>query len=235
VVAKPRVVAKTDQLPPLALDRLYAERFPEEQRAAKAELWRVLYDAFFAAYVPPDATVVDLGAGYCDLINAVRAPRRIAVDLNPDTPGFAAPGVEVLALPIERLADRIAPSSVDVVFASNVLEHLPGSDALLAVLGGVRRVLRPHGRLVIVQPNVRVLGGAFWDFFDHTLPLSEKGMSEALLLAGFRITECRARFLPYTTKSRLPQSSLLVRAYVRVRLAQWLFGKQMLVVAEPAD
>jgi SAM-dependent methyltransferase len=227
-VATPNV----EDVPALALDRLYAERFPEEERAAKAELWRVLYDAFFAAYVPADATVVDLGAGYCDLINAVRARRRIAVDLNPDTPGFAAPGVEVMPLSIERIAERLPASSVDVAFASNVLEHLPGSDALLAVLGGVRRVLRPGGRLIIVQPNVRVLGGAFWDFFDHTLPLSEKGMSEALLLAGFRIAECRARFLPSTTKSRLPQSALLVRAYLRWRPAQWLFGTQMLVVAE---
>jgi SAM-dependent methyltransferase len=218
--------------PALALDRLYAERFPEEERAAKAQLWRVLYDAFFAAYVPADGTVVDLGAGYCDLINAVRARRRIAVDLNPDTPGFAAPGVEVLAMHIEQFAEQLSPGSVDVVFASNVLEHLPGSDALLAVLGGVRRVLRPGGRLIIVQPNVRVLGGAVWDFFDHTLPLSEKGMAEALHLARFRIVECRARFLPYTTKSRLPQSALLVRAYLRLRPAQWLFGKQMLVIAE---
>jgi SAM-dependent methyltransferase len=232
VVAKPRVIPDIQEQQPIALDRLYAERFPEEGSAAKAELWRTLYDAFFAAYVPADATVLDLGAGYCDLINAVRAKRRIAVDLNPDTPRFAAPGVEVLPLAIERVAERVAPSSVDVAFASNVLEHLSGSDALLDVLGSTRRVLRPGGQLIIVQPNVRVLGGAFWDFFDHTLPLSEKGMSEALLLAGFRIAECRARFLPYTTKSRLPQSAALVRAYLRLRPAQWLFGKQMLVVAE---
>lgn len=225
-------MAETDESPRLALDRLYAERFPEEERPAKAELWRILYDAFFAAYVPPDATVLDLGAGYCDLINAVRATRRIAVDLNPDSVRFAAPGVEVLAWPIERLAERVDPGSVDVAFASNVLEHLGGSDALLDVLGSVRRVLRPGGRLIIVQPNVRILGGAFWDFFDHTLPLSEKGMAEALGLARFHIVECRARFLPYTTKSRLPQSAVLVRAYLRWRPAQWLFGKQMLVVAE---
>lgn len=226
------MASETDDSSRLALDRLYAERFPEEERASKAALWRVLYDGFFAAYVPPDATVLDLGAGYCDLINAVQATRRIAVDLNPDTPGFAAPGVEVLAWPIERIAEKLDAGSVDVVFASNVLEHLPGSDALLEVLGSVRRVLRPGGRLVIVQPNVRIVGGAFWDFFDHTLPLSEKGMSEALSLSRFHIVECRARFLPYTTKSRLPQSAALVRAYLRWRPAQWLFGKQMLVVAE---
>lgn len=40
------------------------------------------------------------------------------------------------------------------------------------------------------------------------------------------------RFLPYTTKSRLPQAPWLIRLYLRVPLAWWLLGKQALVVAE---
>jgi len=100
------------------------------------------------------------------------------------------------------------------------------------VLAEVRAALRPGGRIMIMQPNVRLVGGAFWDFFDHTLPLSERGMTEALEVAGFRVIECRARFLPYTTKSRLPQWAFLVRLYLRFRPAQYLLGKQMLVVAE---
>ena len=84
---------------------------------------------------------------------------------------------------------------------------------------------------MIMQPNVRVLGGSFWDFFDHTLPLSEKGMTEALTVSGYEVVECRARFLPYTTKSRLPQTDLMVRAYLAFPPAQWIMGKQMLLVA----
>jgi hypothetical protein len=113
-----------------------------------------------------------------------------------------------------------------------VFEHLRSPEALLEVLGDVHSALAPRGRLIIVQPNVRLTGGAFWDFFDHTLPLTEKGMAEALTLAGFRIVESRARFLPYTTKSRLPQLAPLVRLYLALRPAQWLLGKQMLIVAE---
>ena len=82
------------------LDRLYAARFPDRERERKSRLWAVLCNAFFSRYVPADGTVVDLGAGYCDFINHVRASRRIAVDLNPDTARFAAPGVEVLAAPL---------------------------------------------------------------------------------------------------------------------------------------
>jgi SAM-dependent methyltransferase len=216
------------------LDRLYASRFPEREREAKAQLWRTLCDAFFARYVPREGTVLDLGAGYCDFVNNVRAARRIAVDLNPDMPSFAASGVETHLLPLERVGDAVEPGSIDLAFASNVFEHVRGPDALLEILAGVRTALKPGGRLVVMQPNVRLVGGAFWDFFDHTLPLTEKGMVEALTVAGLRVVECRARFLPYTTKSRLPQWPILVRLYLALPPAQWLLGKQMLVVAERA-
>ncbi len=213
------------------LDRIYANRFPEAERAAKARLWRTLCDAFFSRYVPADGTVLDIGAGYCEFINHVRAARRIAVDLNPDTAKAAAKEVEVVALPLERIGESIAPESVDLAFASNVFEHLRGPDVLLEVLAAVRQTLRPGGRLIIMQPNVRALGGEFWDFVDHTLPLTEKGMTEALEISGFQVVERRARFLPYTTKSRLPQWDVLVRLYLALPPAQWLLGKQMLVVA----
>jgi SAM-dependent methyltransferase len=213
------------------LERLYANRFSDSERSEKTNLWRILCDAFFSRYVPPDGTVLDLGSGYCDFINNIAAAHRIAVDLNPATWSAAAEGVDVHALPLERLDEAIAPASVDFAFASNVFEHLRGPDALLEVLAAVHRVLRPGGRLMIMQPNVRLVKGRFWDFFDHTLPLSEKGMSEALTLSGFEIVECRARFLPYTTKSRLPQWPWLVRLYLALPPAQWLAGRQMLLVA----
>jgi hypothetical protein len=56
-------------------------------------------------------------------------------------------------------------------------------------------------------------------------------MVEALTMAGFETLECRARFLPYTTKSRIPQWIPLVRLYLALPLAQRLLGKQMLVVS----
>jgi SAM-dependent methyltransferase len=214
------------------LDRLYAARFHDAERESKARLWHLICEAFFSRYVPESGCVLDLGAGYCDFVNNVHARRRIAVDLNVDTARFAAPGVEVHQLPLERLSEAVERGTVDLAFASNVFEHLRGPDALLKVLANVRAVLRPGGRIVIMQPNVRLVGGAFWDFFDHTLPLSERGMTEALEVAGFRVVECRARFLPYTTKSRLPRFAFLVRLYLRCRPAQYLLGKQMLVVAE---
>lgn len=212
------------------LERIYAHRFTDQDRARKETFWRTICASFFPRYVPPDSVVADLGAGYCEFINHVRARRRFAVDLNPETARLAAPGVEVLSIPLEGLADALEPDSIDVAFASNVFEHLRGPDVLLEILESVRTVLRPGGRLILLQPNVAALGGRFWDYLDHTLPLSERGMVEALDVSGFEVLECRARFLPYTFKSRLPTWSWLVRLYLALPPAQWAFGRQMFVV-----
>ena len=214
------------------IDTLYANRFPDAERRAKTQLWQTLCASFFSHYVAPSDCVLDVGAGYCDFINHVRAQRRIAVDINPETKRHAAPGVEVHRVGLERIPEVVPAGSVDFAFASNVFEHLRNPDALLEVLGGLRTVLRPGGRLLILQPNIRHVGAAFWDFFDHTLPLTEKGMAEALNVAGFDVREERSRFLPYTTKSALPQWGWIVRTYVNVRPLQWLFGKQMLILGE---
>jgi SAM-dependent methyltransferase len=215
-----------------ALGPLYAGRWTDAEIQAKTRLWKVLCDRFLARYIPPEGTVVDLGAGYCQFINNVRAARRIAIDLNPDILAKAAPGVEVHLGPLERLGERIDPESVDVAFASNVFEHLRGPDALLEVLGAVHQVLRPGGRLLVLQPNIRRVGAAFWDFLDHTLPLTERGMAEGLAVAGFRVEECLPRFLPYSIDRRLPLSPALARLYLAFPPARWLFGKQMFLVAK---
>jgi hypothetical protein len=55
-------------------------------------------------------------------------------------------------------------------------------------------------------------------------------MLEALALTGFAPHEVRPRFLPLTTKSAFP---ILVRVYLLCPPLQWLFGKQMFIVAEP--
>ena len=78
------------QTPPLnrldgQLDRLYSNRFSEQERKIKLRMWKTLCESFFSKYVSPDSTVVDIGAGYCEFINSIRARRRIAIDLNPET------------------------------------------------------------------------------------------------------------------------------------------------------
>jgi SAM-dependent methyltransferase len=212
------------------LDRLYQQRFPEAGLAQKNEIWKVLCAGFFQRYVAPSDTVVDIGAGYCEFINNIRASRKIAVDLNPDMRRFAAPGVEVINAPCTEIA-QIAASSVDAVFMSNFLEHLPTKQLVLDTLREALRILRVGGRIIILQPNIRFLPGEYWDFFDHHTPLSDRSLVEALRLVGFLPTVVYPRFLPYTTRSRLPKAAFLVRLYLRFPPAWRVLGKQALIVA----
>lgn len=209
---------------------LYQNRFSDAETARREALWRVLCDDVFARYVRAADTVLDLAAGRCEFINQIRCGVRIAVDWNPDAARFAAPGVRVVRALSTDMAE-IAPASVDVVFMSNFLEHLPDTAALFGTLQEVRRVLRPGALVIILQPNIRLVGGAYWDFVDHHLPLTEKSLAEALVACGFAVREVRTRFLPYTTKGSLPTSALLARIYLRLPPLQWLLGKQSLVIA----
>lgn len=215
------------------IPRLYALRFTEEARERKDRVWQVLCRSFFQRYVGANDTVLDLGAGYCEFINHIVCGRKIAVDLSDDVRRYAGPGVEVLQSASTDLS-ALGDNTINVAFVSNFFEHLPLKKDLLTTLSEIRRVLTQGGRLLILQPNIRYVGGAYWDFFDHHLPLTERSLSEALTLIGLTPVEVRRRFLPFTTKSALPQHPSLVWLYLHLPVVQWVLGRQSLIVAVKA-
>jgi len=211
------------------LSRIYRHRFDADDRDAQDVLWRTLCESFFQQYVGPDDTVLDLGAGSCQFVNNIRAGRKIAVDLNPDT-ATAAVDAEFVQAASDDLSS-VADGTVDVVFTSNFFEHLPDKAALLRTLAEVHRVLRPGGRLVVLMPNLRYLGGRYWDYFDHKLPLTHASLAEGIELAGLTVERVEPKFLPYTVKSRVPTNAALIRLYLKVPLAWKVLGRQMLLVS----
>ena len=212
------------------LSDIYRLRFTDDEMAFKEQMWHVLCREVFSHHIRADDTVIDLAAGSCEFINNIRCGRKIAVDLNPETHRYAIDAEVVLARSDEMTA--ISDASVDVVFTSNFFEHLPDKPTLLRTLAECRRVLRPGGQIIVLMPNMHYLGGKYWDYFDHHLPLTHRSLPEALMLAGYEVTKVVPRFLPYTVKDgRIPNSIALLRLYLRLPIAWRLLGRQMLVIA----
>ncbi len=215
---------------PSDLQRIYETRFRANLDYRRA-VWQVLIDDCFGTFIRKTDSVLDLGCGYGEFINQVRCQERFAMDLNPDIAKRVENGVNSL-LQDCSMVWQLPDESLDVVFTSNFFEHLPDKAALGRTLDQARRCLKPKGRLIALGPNVKYLPGAYWDFWDHYLPLTELSLQEALVNRGFRIQRCIGRFLPYTMVGGPRYPIICLRLYLKLAFAWRLFGKQFLVVAE---
>jgi ubiquinone/menaquinone biosynthesis C-methylase UbiE len=197
--------------------------------AGRAATWRVVC-RHLARWIPATSRVLDLGAGYCSFVNAVEAAEKHALDAHPGFAQHAAAGVQAHVGRCDDLA--IFPDArFDVVFASNLLEHLAGAE-LDATLAEPRRVLRPGGRLVLMQPNFRYCVREYFDDYTHRTVFTHVSLADLLRARGFAVEHVAPRFLPLSFKSRLPTWPWLVALYLRL---PWRpLAKQMLVVAQRA-
>jgi SAM-dependent methyltransferase len=214
------------------LSEQYARRF-EARQAYREGVWQTLLSARLQAWVGHDQDVLDLGCGWGEFIRNVEARSRTAMDLNEDAAHRLDDEVRFLLQDCAApwpLADR----SLDVVFSSNFIEHLPDKAALEATLQQAHRCLRDDGRIILLGPNLRYTGGAYWDFWDHHLPLTDRSVVEVLSLTGFRVTRVVPRFLPYTMSEGRQAPLWMVRAYLALPLVWPLLGKQFLVMASKA-
>ncbi len=178
----------------------------------------------------PGAAILDVGAGYCSFINAVEgAGRRVAVDVHDELDAYAAPGVE----PVQASATSLplGDGEFDVVFASNLLEHLSRED-IAAALDEFRRVLRPGGRLILIQPNYRLCARQYFDDYTHLTPLSDRSLADLLRAHDFDLLTVRGRFLPLTLKSSGGRLTFLLPLYLRLPVRP--LAGQMLLVATPS-
>jgi len=216
---------------PRELQAIYERRFKTERARYRQQLWATLVDGFFGRMIAPDAAVLDLGCGYGEFINHVRGSARFAMDLNPKATKFLDPAVKFLFQDCTQqwpLADR----SLDVVFTSNFFEHLPDKLALKLTLVEAARCLKPGGQLIALGPNIKFVQGAYWDFWDHFLCLTELSLAEALENNGYVVRRAVPRFLPYTTVHQPAYPMALVRLYLKMPFVWPLFGRQFLIVAE---
>lgn len=212
------------------LTSIYSERFDKNSKQ-REQLWEILVKNYFQKFIKKNDTVLDLAAGYCEFINNVKCREKIAVDLNKATNKKANKNVKVYNSLSTNLPVKLT-GKVDVVFTSNFFEHLDNSEELIDTLKEVNRVLKTKGKIMILQPNIRLVGGKYWDYIDHTLPLTEKSLREALDISGYKVTFQKTRFLPYTANSVIPIVPLFIKIYLKMPLAQHFMGKQTFIIAQ---
>jgi len=219
--------------PPIILKEVYEQRFDEEDQARKEAIWREL-GRFLQRYIPANARVLDIACDLGYFIRNIQAADRWATDIR-DVAATLPPEVHFVRASGLELEDVLPSASFDLAFFSNYLEHLASTEAVLQQLRVAHALLKPGGRVLILQPNIRLIGGSYWDFIDHQTALTDKSLAEAAVMAGFTTKQVIARFLPYTTKSRIPQHPMLVRAYLAFPPAWLLLGKQTLYLGERSN
>lgn len=213
------------------LGEIYGLRFSDADAEEKDLIWREV-TRFLQRFVPLDAVILDIACDRGDFIRNIAGGEKWATDLRDVRAELPADIRFVKANGLEL--DRVLPNGhFDVAFMSNYLEHLPTSGDVIEQFRVAHRLLKSDGRVIVLQPNIRLVGARYWDFIDHSVALTEQSLVEAATLAGFCAETVIKRFLPYTTKSRLPKSPALVRAYLRAPLLWQVLGKQTLFVGRP--
>lgn len=211
----------------------YRNRFTGENRQSRQKLWDTLVKIVFQRLVSEKGSIMDIGAGYCEFLRSIKAREKFAVDLNPDT--ITAAGKEITI--IRTSADKIPAKYdglMDVIMMSNFLEHLYDKDAVLRALRRSFKLLKKHGLLIIMGPNIDLVKSHYWNFFDHQVPLNGDSYQEGIKLAGFEIESYTEKFFPYSTKSSLPLNDLLIRIYLMLPpQLRPLAGQSLFIARKP--
>lgn len=210
------------------LSKQYDLRFAANA-AYRNRVWRVFCGEFFARFIARESAVLDVGAGWGEFINNIEAADRYAMDLNASAKEHLDPQVNCIRQDCSQ-PWQLAAGFLDVIFTSNFLEHLPDKASVERTVAEAHRCLKPGGLLICMGPNVKYVTGAYWDFWDHQVPITEASCAELLSLNGFAIETCTSRFLPYSMSNGWNPPVSLVKWYLRLPLLWPLFGKQFLVV-----
>ena len=206
---KPQPASISDPRREYAGGGYFATRFSYDPR--RQQLWKVLC-GYLQPEIPPSSAVLELGGGYCDFFNQIQAADKHVIDLSPGVSEFAAEGVVTYVEPCSKL-DNFPAERFDTVFASNLFEHLTREE-LLITLSGILRILRPGGKLLIIQPNFRYAYKGYFDDYTHIGIFTHISLADLLTACGFRIDTVVSRFLPCSLGGRAPKWPWLLRLYL---------------------
>jgi len=200
-------------------------RFTHDPR--RAPVWRALA-WYLQKWIPAEEGLLELGAGYGEFTREIHAAGKWALDQNPALGRHWDASVKPLfqsALDLWPIPD----ASLGTVFASNFFEHFTIEEGA-EILAQARRVLRPGGRLIAVQPNFRLEPRRYFDDYTHRTIFTDNGFCDFVRAMGWKVVHVEPRFTPFTMKSRFPTAEWLVKLYLSLPLRP--VAGQFLVVAE---
>ena len=212
------------------LTQIYEKRFSGHE-IYRNRVWKNIIRGFFSKWIKNTDHILDLGCGYGEFINHIMCQVRHAMDLNPKTKSLLDKEI------IFHEQDcsnpwKIEANSLDLVFTSNFFEHLPNKDSLDRTMCEIKNALKPGGRLIAMGPNISVLKGKYWDFWDHHVALSDQSLCELLQIHDFTIEQSESKFLPYNMVRGKERPLFMVSLYLRFPILWKLFGKQFLIIAK---
>ena len=211
------------------LTKMYEKRFSGHEQY-RVKVWKILISNFFVQWIDSNDHILDLGCGYGEFINQVDSAVRHAMDLNRKTKEMLEDKINFHQQDCSKPWD-IKPNSLDLVFTSNFFEHLPNKESLERTMTEIKRALKPGGRIIAMGPNISVLKGKYWDFWDHHVALSDASLSELLEIHSFKIDYSLSKFLPYNMVRVKQRPLFLLSLYLKLPLAWFFLGKQFIIVA----
>ncbi len=209
------------------VESIYQKRFSDVE--SRNSLWKILVSDFFQKYINDTDVVLDMPCGYGEFINNIQCGEKLALDINTDSKKHLNKDVKFVKA--SSTATTLMDESIDKIFISNFFEHLTRGD-IAKTITEIRRILKPGGRVLVLQPNIRFAAKDYWMFFDHITPIDDRALGEAFEIGGLTLKKSIVRFLPFTTQSSLPSANFLVRIYLRVPLAWRIMGAQSFLVFE---
>jgi len=195
---------------------------------SRKKVWKAINE-YLQHYLPINASVLDIGCGYSDFINGIKASQKYAIDLNPHMIEYVdSKNIKFYSKSVLEPFDFIE-EKLDVIFASNLFEHF-SDEELDSLMKNVKSKLKPGGKLILIQPNYYYAFREYFDDYTHKKAFSHNSIKDFLISQKFSIIKLEKKFIPFSLKSKLPKSYFLTKLYLKLPFR--FFAKQMLIIAK---
>ena len=149
--------------------------------------------SYLSTWLPASGTGVDLGAGRGELVQLMQSHGLFSYGIDMDqsvVSSAVARGLDVRLSDIDSFLDACASSSIDVVTAIQVVEHV-NTDQLVSWFVKIQRVLKPGGVFIAETPNPHAIDAfkAFWVDVTHVRPYYPESLLHMSQSAGFSRAE----------------------------------------------